>query len=408
MADSPPFFSSARVKTGIALLVLAAGGVGTWLFLTRGRESTDDAQIDGSVTQIGSRIGGTVLHVRIVDHQTVKSGDVLVEIDPRDYQLSADKARAELADAEASALAAQHDVPVTSTAAASGVTTAEGSLEQARSVIAATEREVEAARARLTAAQAREREAQANAQRTARDAERLKGLLAKEEVAQQQYEATAAAADAQKASVDSARAQIAEAEAFLRVAESRLAQVRIGEPQAAATLRSARTAPDRVAGARARAAAAQARVEQAKAALAQADVNLQYATVRAPSDGVIARKAVNPGQVVQAGQPLFAIVQVDSVWVTANFKETQLARIRPGQRTTIEVDAYGGRTFTGKVDSIAGATGARFSLLPPENATGNFVKVVQRVPVKIVFDQSQDAAFLLRPGMSVTPVVYTR
>ena len=130
--------------------------------------------------------------------------------------------------------------------------------------------------------------------------------------------------------------------------------------------------------------------------------------MRAPSDGVIARKAVNPGQVVQAGQPLFAIVQVDSVWVTANFKETQLARIRPGQRTTIEVDAYGGRTFTGKVDSIAGATGARFSLLPPENATGNFVKVVQRVPVKIVFDQSQDAAFLLRPGMSVTPVVYTR
>ena len=264
MADSPPFFSSARVKTGIALLVLAAGGVGTWLFLTRGRESTDDAQIDGSVTQIGSRIGGTVLHVRIVDHQTVKSGDVLVEIDPRDYQLSADKARAELADAEASALAAQHDVPVTSTAAASGVTTAEGSLEQARSVIAATEREVEAARARLTAAQAREREAQANAQRTARDAERLKGLLAKEEVAQQQYEATAAAADAQKASVDSARAQIAEAEAFLRVAESRLAQVRIGEPQAAATLRSARTAPDRVAGARARAAAAQARVDRRK------------------------------------------------------------------------------------------------------------------------------------------------
>ncbi|HEY6212705.1 MAG TPA: HlyD family secretion protein, partial [Vicinamibacterales bacterium] len=267
---------------------------------------------------------------------------------------------------------------------------------------------VEAARARAATAQARQREADANAAKAARDVERLRGLLAKDEVSQQQFDATAAAAESMKAAADSARSQIAEAEAGIRVAESKLAQARAGQQQARAELESAQTAPQQIAATKARAASAEAHVQQARATLAQAELNLQYATVKAPVRGVVSKKGVNVGQVVQAGQPLLAIVQIDDVWVIANFKETQLRDMRPGQRAQIDVDAYGGRTYSGKVDSIAGATGARFSLLPPENATGNYVKVVQRVPVKIVLDPGQDSEHLLRPGMSVTPTVYTR
>ena len=332
---------------------------------------------------------------------------MLVELDPRDYQVAVDKARAELADAEATAVAAQSNVPITSTTAASNVTTARGGITQAQSGVAASEKEIEAARARLTTAQARVREAEANATKAARDVERLRGLLAKDEVSQQQFDATSAAAEAQKAAVDSARSQVAEAEAGIRVAESKLAQARAGEQQAHAELQTAQTGPSQVTATKARASSAEARVQQARATLAQAELNLQYATVKAPVRGVVSKKGINAGQVVQAGQPLLAIVQLD-VWIIANYKETQLRNMRPGQRVVVDVDAFGGREFNGKVDSIAGATGARFSLLPPENATGNFVKVVQRVPVKIVLDPGQDPDHLLRPGMSVTPTVYSK
>jgi membrane fusion protein (multidrug efflux system) len=182
----------------------------------------------------------------------------------------------------------------------------------------------------------------------------------------------------------------------------------LGSQQADAALRTAQTAPQQIAVVKARAAAAEARVAQAKATLAQAELNLQYTKIAAPARGVVSKKSVNPGQVIQPGQPLFALVQIDDVWITANFKETQLTNMKPGQRAEVDVDAYGGKTFTGHVDSIAPATGSRFSLLPPENATGNFVKVVQRVPVKIVIDGNQDKEHLLRPGMSVTPTVYTK
>jgi membrane fusion protein (multidrug efflux system) len=221
------------------------------------------------------------------------------------------------------------------------------------------------------------------------------------------FDATQATAEAQKAGVDSARSQVAEAEAGIRVAESKLAQARAGEDRAHADMQTAETGPSQVTATKARASAAEAKAQQMRAALAQAELNLQYATVKAPARGIVSKKGINPGQVVQAGQPLFAIVQVDDVWVTANFKETQLKDMRPGQRAEIDVDAYG-RKYKGKVDSIAGATGARFSLLPPENATGNFVKVVQRVPVKIVLDPGQDPEHLLRPGMSVTPTVFLK
>jgi membrane fusion protein (multidrug efflux system) len=398
----------ARVRIGIGIVVLALAGVGLWLYLTAGRETTDDAQIDARLSQISARVGGTVTKVAVDDNQRVDTGIVLVELDPRDYQVAVDKARAELADAEASAVAAQSSVPVMSTTMASNVTTARGGIAQAQGGVAASERELEMSKARLVTAQARLREAEANATRTARDVERLRGLLAKDDVSQQQFDAAVAAADAQKAAADSARSQIAEAEAGIRVAESKLTQSRAGEQQAHAELQTAQTGPQQVAGMKARAAAADARVQQARANLAQAELNLQYAVVKAPARGVASKKMVNVGQVVQPGQPLMALVQIEDVWVTANYKETQLKNMRPGQRAVVDVDALGGREFTGKVDSIAGATGARFSLLPPENATGNFVKVVQRVPVKIVLDQGQDPEHLLRPGMSVGAAVFVK
>ena len=406
--DKPSVIHQPRVRLIIGAVLLLVIGAAAWVRMTANRESTDDAQVDARVTQISSRVGGTVTKVAVNDNQVVEAGAVLIELDPRDYQVAVDKARAELADAEATAVAAQNTIPITSTTAASQVTTARGGVAQAQSGVSASGKEVEAARARLTTAQAHVREVEANATRAARDVERLRGLLAKDEVSQQQFDTASAAADAQRAAVESARSQVAEAEAGIRVAESRLAQAHAGEQQAHAELQAAQTGPSQIAATRARASAATARVQQARATLAQAELNLQYATVKAPARGIVSKKGINVGQVVQAGQPLLALVQIDDVWVTANFKETQLTDVRPGQRAAIEVDAYGGRTFKGKVDSIAGATGARFSLLPPENATGNFVKVVQRVPVKIVLDPGQDPDHLLRPGMSVTPTVHTK
>jgi membrane fusion protein (multidrug efflux system) len=402
------FFQQTRVRLGIGAVLLLILGAGVWVWATAGHETTDDAQADGRVTQIAARVGGTVAKVAVTDNQLVETGTVLIELDPRDYQVAVDKARAELADAEAAAVAAQSSVPITSTTAASNVTTARGGIAQAQSGVSATEKEIEAARARLVSAQARVRETEANAAKAARDVERLRGLLVKDEISQQQFDATAAAAEAQKAAADLARSQVAEAEAGIRVAESHLAQARAGEQQAHAELATAQTGPSQVTATKAHAAAAEARVMQARANLAQAELNLQYTTVKAPARGVISKKGVNVGQVVQAGQPMLALVQIEEVWVTANFKETQLKDMRPGQAATIEVDAFGGRELKGKVDSVAGATGSRFSLLPPENATGNFVKVVQRVPVKIVLEGGQDPEHRLRPGMSVTATVTTK
>ncbi len=406
--QSPSFFQQSRVRIGLGVVLLAIVGVVVWLFLTADRESTDDAQVEGHVVQISARVGGTVQRVAVEDNQRVAAGAVLVELDPRDYQVAVDRARAELADAQATAAAAQSGVPISATSATSNVTTAHGSVEQAQSMIEGAQKEIDAARARLTTAQARQREAEANAAKATRDVERLRGLLAKDEVSQQQFDAASAAADAQRAAVDSAVSQVAEAEAGVRVAESKLSQTRVGEQQAQAGLRTAETGPQQVAAMRARAEAAAAHVEQQKAALAQAELNLQYTTVKAPVAGIVSRKTVEVGQIVQAGQPLLALIPLENVWVTANFKETQLTNMKSGQKAVVKVDAYGGKEFQAHVDSIAAATGARFSMLPPENATGNYVKVVQRVPVKIVLEPGQDPDHLLRPGMSVVPTVYTK
>jgi membrane fusion protein (multidrug efflux system) len=411
MADqssSVSFIRQPRVRLLAVVVALALIAVVIWYRLTAGRESTDDAQVDAHVTPIAARVSGTVQRLPVADNELVEMGALLVELDPRDYQVAVNKARAELADAEAAAQAAQSNVPITSTTTASNQTTARSSLAQARGTIEQAEKEVEAARARLVTAQARQRESESNSVKATRDVERLRGLLAKDEVSQQQFDATSAAAAGMQAAVDSAKSQVVEAEAGIRVAESRLEQAKAGEQQAVASVRSAGTGPQQVTAMRARAASAEAHALQLKAALEQAELNLQYTVIKAPLKGLVSRKTVEVGQVIQAGQPLMALIPLERVWVTANFKETQLRDIRPGQRATITVDAYGGRDFSGKVDSIAAATGARFSLLPPENATGNYVKVVQRVPVKIVLDGDQDPEHLLRPGMSVVPTVYTR
>ena len=291
---------------------------------------------------------------------------------------------------------------MTSATTTGNLSTAQGSVEQSQASIDQAQKEVEQARARLVTARSRLREVEANATKTARDVERLRGLLAKDEVSQQQFDAAVAAADVQRAAVDSAKSQIAEAEAGIQVAEGKLMGARAGEQQARAGLKSAQSGPEQVATMRARAASAEARAQQIKAALDQAEMNLQYTVLKAPVKGTISRKTAELGQVVQPGQPLMALIPLDTVWVTANFKETQLRDMRPGQRATISVDAYGGREYTGHVDSIAAATGARFSLLPPENATGNYVKVVQRVPVKIVLDPGQDPSTCSGPACRST------
>jgi len=398
---------STRVRILAGLVVIAMVAIGGWLWATSGRESTDDAQVDAHVTPVASRIGGTALRVAVVENQEVEAGAVLVEIDRRDFELELERRRAELADAEAAAIAARAGVPITSTTATGQVSSARGGVETADGNIREAEQSIDAAKARLATTQARLREAQSAANRTARDVERFKPLLAKDEIPQQQFDAAVSAADTASAALDSARAQVTEAELAVRVAESRLAQARVARQTAASELTTAQTAPSQIAASKARADAADARVRQAQAMVGQAELNLEHTTVKASAKGVVSKKSVEPGQIVQPGQPLMALIPLDRVWVTANFKETQLEHMRVGQRVTIEVDAYGGREFPGRVESLAPATGARFSLLPPDNATGNYVKVVQRVPVRISLDGGQERDYPLRPGMSVVPTVYT-
>jgi membrane fusion protein, multidrug efflux system len=390
----------------IAGVVILLAIVGASLFYA-GRESTDDAQVDGHITAVAARVGGPVRTISIKDNQRVKTGDVLVQIAPEDYQIAVDRAAAELADAQAAAEVAAVGVPMAATTTASDVRTAGGGVEQAEAGVALAERELDASKARLKATEAHRREKQADATKAQRDVERLKGLVAKDEISQQQFDAAVAASDAARAAADAAGADVTAAQHAVEMAAGHITQARAGATQAHAALASARTAPQQLAATRARAAAAAARVQQAQAALAQAQLNLERTTVKAPADGIVSKKSVEVGQVVQAGQPLLALVQLDDVWVTANVKETQLRHMRPGQRASIAVDALG-RKFPGHVDSIAPATGAKFSLLPAENATGNYVKVVQRVPVKIVFEPGADPDHQLRPGLSCTATVFTK
>jgi len=387
--------------------VVIVGAVLIYLWRTAGRVSTDDAQVDGHITQVASRVGGTVTKVNVKENQYVEAGTVLVELDRRDYEVAVDRARAELADAQANASGAATGIPLTQVSTQTGVQSASGGVEQAEAGIGIADQQVESSRAQLVAAQARQREKEATAIKAARDVERFKGLVAKDEIAQQQYDAAVSTADSARASADAAKSDVSAAQAAVAMSEQRAKQARATATQAHAALEASRTGPEQLRATKARADVAIARVQQMTAALVQAELNLQRTSIKAPSAGVISKKSVEVGQVIQPGQPIFALVSLADVWVTANFKETQLKRVLAGQRVTVDVDGVD-KSLEGHVDSIAAATGAKFSLLPPENATGNYVKVVQRVPVKIVFEPGQDPDHRLRPGMSVTPTIYTK
>jgi membrane fusion protein (multidrug efflux system) len=405
-----PGAGSRRSKRGLFLLVpviLAIAGYFVYERYFANRESTDNAQIDGHINPIASKVAGHVVNIDVRDNQYVKEGTVVVQIDPTDYQVALEKARADLAAAQALAQAAQSQVPLTSTTTSSQTNLAGAGVDQAERARAAAVKDVQKSRAKLESAQSRVREAEANYTKAAQDLQRMKLLIAKDEISKQQYDAAVAAADAARAARDSAQAGVGESSSEVEAGQARVAQAEARIKEAQASLQATRTGPQQMAISRSNAKTAAARVKQAQATLEQAELNIQYTQVKAPIDGIVSQRKVELGQYVQTGQPLLALVPLHNVWVTANFKENQLQDMQVGQKATITVDAYGGRKYEGHVDSIAAATGARFSLLPPENATGNYVKVVQRVPVKIVIDKGQDDAHPLRPGLSVIATVYT-
>ncbi len=405
--EMPRSYRRAKWILPVVLIALAAGGYWAWSYYSP-RESTDDAQIDGHIDPISARVGGTVIEVNVDDNQVVKAGTVLVRIDPKDYQVALDRVLADVAAAGATATAAEKGVPIMETMTASRVDTADAGVQAATAGVEAARKEVAAARAALVSAQARQRESEARSQLAQQNLARMKQLVARDEISQQQYDVAVSDAKAAAAAVDSARAAVAQAEQAVPVAESHVAQAEASLAQARASVEAAQVRPQQIATSRAEAGSAAAKLKLNQTAVEQARLNLGYTVVRAPVDGVVSRKSVELGQVIQAGQPLLALVEIENVWVTANYKETQLRNMRVGQPAIIDVDAYGGREYRGHVDSIAAATGARFSLLPPENATGNYVKVVQRLPVKIVLENGQDPQRLLRPGMSVGATVIVK
>jgi membrane fusion protein (multidrug efflux system) len=388
------------------VVVVALCGVGlyVWRYLSA-YETTDDAQIDGHINAVSGRITGNVIDVRAEDEQYVNAGDVLVKLDPRDFEVALAKAQADLDDAEATLESSRIDVPIITTNTASQLKSATSTRADATAFVLGSERQLAAARARLESAQAQVRESEANAKKTGDDVTRYKLLVDKNEIPRQQYETAVSAAAAAQATLDARRASVREADQNIEVAQSAVDQANQRIAQADATVESARTAPKQVAVGEARAKAALAQVAQKKALVEQAKLNLSYCTIVAPVTGIVGKKTVELGQNITPGQQLLAVVPLDDIWVTANFKETQLGHMKPGQHVRVTVDADG-RTYTGTIVAVGGASGSRFSVLPPENATGNYVKVVQRIPVRINLDAGQNSDHRLRPGMSVDPKVY--
>jgi membrane fusion protein, multidrug efflux system len=384
------------IKVGLPVLVLAMVVAGGLLYLHGARwESTDNAQIDGYIYAVTSRVSGYVQRVMVNDNQYVEAGTVLVQLDPRDYEVAVAIARAAMANQEATSVATGLNIPLTSVNTSSQLSSARADVDNGSAGLAAAQEQFAAAQASL-------REAEANDLKAQDDVERYKPLASKDEIPQQQFTQAVASQKATAAAVEAQRASAA-------AAEQAVTQARARVTEAQASLKYAETRPQQISLQQSRADAARAQVQQAAAALQQAQLNLQYATIVAPVSGIVGQRSVQPGQYLSAGEQLLSIVPLDAhnIWVTANFKETQLKEMRPGQVARISVDTYG-REYDGHVDSIAAATGARYSLLPPENATGNYVKVVQRIPVKILLTEGQDLEHLLRPGMSVEPAVKIR
>jgi membrane fusion protein (multidrug efflux system) len=386
--------------------VLLALVIGLFLYY-RNRESTDDAQVDGHITQISSKVYGKVGAVLVNDNQQVKAGQVLVKLDPRDLQAAVDEAKAQLAVAETEAQSAGVEVPRTQLNVQSGTSSADAQFAGSQADLMRAQTTYQQARTSdLAFAQANVEKSKANAQLAQADLQRYTPLMQKGEISKQQYDAAQANADASASALKADQEKLAQAQQSVEISKAQLDAAKARVQQAQAGIVSANADTRQIAMREADSRGKIAKVEQARAALEAAQLNLEYTAVVAPVDGVVTHKQVEVGQIVQQGQGLMVVVPLQDVWVTANFKETQLRSMKPGQKAEVKVDTYD-KTFSGHVDSIAGATGAVLSLLPPENATGNYVKVVQRVPVKIVLDPIPPDKAILRPGMNVVATAIT-
>ena len=389
------------------LLLLGVGAAVLWV-RSLGHESTDDAQVDGHIVPVSAKIPGNIAEVLVSDNQQVKQGQVLARIDPRDYQAKVDQARAALAVAESQAKGATVNVPLTRETTESGTSSAQAQLNAADAAYQEAKLEYDrASTADIAFARANVVTAQADSDRAQADLNRMKPLVDKAEISRLQYDSYAATAQMAASKLQAAKDKL---NAAMQDADSKKAAITTAQArveQARATVSEARANQQQVGVRAADVASADAKIAQARADLETTELNLSYATITAPMDGVVTKKNAEIGQIIQPGQGLMMIIPLENVWVTANFKETQLADVHPGQRAEVTAD-LGGKKFSGHVDSIASATGTRMSLLPPENATGNYVKVVQRIPVKIILDPIPGGNKILRPGMNVDATIYTQ
>jgi membrane fusion protein (multidrug efflux system) len=408
----------------IAVVSLAALGYGGYLWWqSLRRVATDDAYVEGNIVIISAKVAGHVAEVHMDDNRAVKAGDLLLRIDPRDYVARRDQARAAVAVALASHQATRSETELTRETTTAQAAEASATLESARvseqaaeSAVLETRATVEAKRAAMAAMTAEVTGAQSTTRQNAREMERMRKLLAGGFVAQRDFDQAEMAAGTSAATLEATQRRLTQAEKEVQQAEAAVASRVLAVSQARQRINEARAALARAESQRRQVTVKEAEMERAEANLSQARADLSFAElqlshteVRAPADGVISKKTVEPGQVVQMGQPLFAIVPLQSVWVVANFKETQLARVKPGMPAQVEIDTFPGRVFNGTVDSLSAGTGSRFSLLPPENATGNWVKVVQRIPVKIRLDAREFGnPHTLRAGMSAYVVIHVK
>ncbi len=393
----PPAKKTGRRLIILSVVVLLALIAGFLYWRSTFTEDTDDAQVDGDLYQVSARVAGQVTQVFVDENEPVKAGDPIAQVDPRDFQVAVEQAEANLANAKAEYLQATANVPITSVSVRTTVTTSGQDVQNSVAGVAQ-------ARAQAQASQARILQAQANALKAQTDVDRYTPLVKRDVISKQQYDAAVATATAAQASVDEAQRTAAASQEMVSAAEQRLLSAQSQQSQ------NRQNAPKQIAVQNARAQAAQASVQQAQSRVDQAKLNLGYTKIISPIDGIVSRKNVSVGNNLSVGQSLLTVVPLKNLWVTANFKETQLKGVRENQAVDIKVDALGGRKFTGKITQIGGATGSRLSLFPPENATGNYVKVVQRIPVRIDFTnlQQENSDNALRPGMSVEPVVHVK
>ncbi len=392
--DESPAKKTGRTVLILGVVLLLIAGAVFWYWRSGFTEDTDDAQVDGNIYQVSSRIAGTVTAVYVQENSEVKQGQLIAELDPKDYQVALEQAQAALASAQADYQQATVNVPITSVQTKTQVSTSGSDVTSATSAVTEAQQQAAAAAARVDAAKA-------NALKATKDVERYTPLVEKDVISRQQY-------DAAVASATSANAQVLEAEQNMVAQQSAITQAQERLDSARSQAAQARkNGPEQVKAEQARAQAALAQIKQAQARVDQALLNLSYCRIVAPAAGVVNKKNVEVGANLSSGQNLLTLVPLDDLWVTANFKETQLKEMKPGETVSIEVDAVGGRKFSGKVTQIGGATGSMLSLFPPENATGNYVKVVQRIPVRIDFTNlaQENKDHVLRPGFSVTPTV---